>query len=254
MQETPLLVGLGFALCAASLAAAEDAPPPQGWSGKGELGFVDAKGNTNAETIDAKLGLSDQIGVWKHSLSVDVLEAKTNDVTSANRKDATWQTNYDLSKQSYVYGSFAYIDDQFSGFAYQATLTAGYGRKFIDSAATKFSIQIGAGYGQLQPETPIKNALGTVIGEDKGNKESAAVVQGEAKFEHALTSTTKLLEDLKVTYADINTYLQNDLAVQVKISTKLALSVAYGVRRNSDPPAGSKATDTLSTVNLVYSF
>lgn len=254
MQGTPLLVIFGFALCAAGSAAADDAPPPQGWSGKGELGFVDAKGNTNAETIDAKLGLSDQIGPWKHSLNVDVLDAKSNDVTSANRKDATWQTNYDLSKLSYVYGSFSYIDDQFSGFAYQANLTAGYGRKFIDSAATKFAVQLGAGYGQLQPETPIKNALGTVIGEDKGNKESAAVVQGEAKFEHALTSTTKLLEDLKVTYADINTYLQNDLGVQVKINTKLALSVAYELRHNSAPSAGTKATDTLSTVNLVYSF
>ena len=63
-----------------------------------------------------------------------------------------------------------------------------------------------------------------------------------------------MLEDLKVTYANINTYLQNDLAVQVKISTKLALSVAYEVRHNTDPPAGNKATDTLSTVNLVYSF
>jgi putative salt-induced outer membrane protein len=254
MQGTPRLVVLGFALLAAGVAAADDAPPPQGWSGKGELGFVDARGNTDAETIDAKLGLSDQIGPWKHSLNVDVLDAKTNNVTSANRKDATWQSNFDLSKQSYVYGSLSYIDDQFSGFAYQANATVGYGRKFVDTASTKLSVQLGAGYGQLQPETPVKNTLGAVIGEDKAPKENAAVVQGEAKFEHALSATTKILEDLKVTYADVNTYLQNDLALQVKINNKLALSVAYEVRHNTNPPEGTKATDTLSTVNLVYSF
>lgn len=93
-----------------------------------------------------------------------------------------------------------------------------------------------------------------MIGEIKGAKENAGVVQGEFKFEHAFTVTTKVLEDLKVTYADINTHIQNDLALQVKISTKLALSVAYGVRHNTNPTAGIRATDTLSTVNMVYSF
>jgi putative salt-induced outer membrane protein len=237
---------VGLALCAAGIATADDAPPPQGWSGKGELGFVDAKGNTNADTFDAKLGLADQVGPWKHSLAVDVLEAKTSGVTSANRKDATFQSNYDLTKASFVFGSVAYVDDQFSGFAYQANVTGGYGRKFIDTARDQIH---GAarriGYGQLQPETPVTNSSGVVIGETKLAKENAGVVQGEAKFEHAFTATTKLLEDLKVTYADVNTYIQNDLALQVKISTKLALSVAYGVRHNTNPPPGTKSTDTL---------
>jgi len=254
MQGKPTVVIAILALCAAGIAVADDAPPPQGWSGKGELGVVEAKGNTNADTVNAKLGLADQVGPWKHTLTVNLLEAKTNNVTSANRKDAAWQTNYDFTKESFVYGNVSYIDDQFSGFAYQANATVGLGHKFIDSGATKLTMQLGAGFGQLQPETPITNPEGNVIGEVKGAKENAGVVQGEIKFEHAFTVTTKVLEDLKVTYADINTYIQNDLALQVKISTKLALSLAYGVRHNTNPTTGTRATDTLSTVNMVYSF
>jgi putative salt-induced outer membrane protein YdiY len=40
----------------------------------------------------------------------------------------------------------------------------------------------------------------------------------------------------------------------VKISTKLALALGYGVKENTEPPAGLKKVDTISTVNLQYSF
>ena len=46
----------------------------------------------------------------------------------------------------------------------------------------------------------------------------------------------------------------NALAVSVKISTKLALSVGYAIQDNSKPPEGAKKLDTLETVNIVYSF
>ena len=32
------------------------------------------------------------------------------------------------------------------------------------------------------------------------------------------------------------------------------LSVGYGIRHNSDPPAGAKKTDQLTTLNLVYNI
>jgi putative salt-induced outer membrane protein YdiY len=38
------------------------------------------------------------------------------------------------------------------------------------------------------------------------------------------------------------------------MSTKLALSVGYGVSDNTKPPAPLKKVDTVTTVNLVFSF
>ena len=49
-----------------------------------------------------------------------------------------------------------------------------------------------------------------------------------------------------------NNFLQNEIGLAVKMSDRLALSLAYAVRHNTDPPAGFKKTDTLSTLNLVY--
>ena len=49
-----------------------------------------------------------------------------------------------------------------------------------------------------------------------------------------------------------NTFVQNDIALQVKINGVLALAVGYSVRHNTDPQVGFEKTDTLSTINLVY--
>jgi putative salt-induced outer membrane protein len=255
MRLIDRILAAGLVLCPIAIVHADDPPPPpQGWTGKGELGFVDAKGNTDSNTLNAKLGLSDQVGPWKHSLTVDVIKGSTNGLTAVDHKDATWQSNYDLTTADYVFGNLTYINDQLSGYRYQANGTVGYGRKLIFTDDTKLTAQLGVGYGQVQPQTPVKDDVGNLIGEIYGTKESSAVVQGEVKLEQVLTDTTKIVDDLKVTYQSIDTYVQNDLALQVKVSSKLALSLGYGLRHNTSVAFGVKATDTLTTVNLVYSF
>ena len=49
-----------------------------------------------------------------------------------------------------------------------------------------------------------------------------------------------------------NTYLQNDLGLEVSISGALAMRVGYQVRHNTDVPAGIEKTDTLTTIGLIY--
>jgi putative salt-induced outer membrane protein len=239
---------------AAAAARADDAPPPQGLSGKGELGFVFARGNTDADTVNAKLGVADTIGDWKHTLQFDVLQARSQGISSANREDATWQSNYNFTGASFAYGSLAYVDDQFSGFVYQRNVTLGAGHKFLDSALDKLAAQAGVGYGQEQPEVLTRNVAGAVIERVKLVSQSAALVQAEIKYEHDFNKTTKIVEDLKANYQSIDTFVQDDLALVVAMTTKLSLSVAFELRHNSAPPLGSTPTDTQTTVNFGYSF
>jgi putative salt-induced outer membrane protein YdiY len=48
--------------------------------------------------------------------------------------------------------------------------------------------------------------------------------------------------------------ITNDLALAVKISTKLALSVGYNIQDNTRPPGDLKKLNTLQTIDLVCSF
>jgi putative salt-induced outer membrane protein len=94
------------------------------WKGKGEAGIVFARGNTDADTINLKLGMSDQIDDWKHSLDLAALRASTNGIKSADRYAAGWQSDYAISKRTFWFGGLRYENDKFSGFDYENLVTA----------------------------------------------------------------------------------------------------------------------------------
>jgi putative salt-induced outer membrane protein YdiY len=48
--------------------------------------------------------------------------------------------------------------------------------------------------------------------------------------------------------------LHDELALTVKMSDKLALSVGYTIIDNTKPPAPLKKLDTTASVNLVFGF
>ncbi len=81
---------------------------------------------------------------------------------------------------------------------------------------------------------------------------SEVVFRSTLDFEHKFTATTSLVDKFIVESGADNTFMQNDISLQVKMTDVLALAVGYGVRHNSNPPVEFKKTDTLTTINLVY--
>jgi putative salt-induced outer membrane protein len=223
-----------------------------GWTGKGELGALLARGNADATSADAKLDVAETTDDWKNALHLAFLYGKNATFTTAQRIEAAWQTNYNFTPRLFVFGAFNGEDDRFSGFVYQTTVSTGLGYKFIDSASTKLTGTLGSGYRRLRPETLVKDPDGQVIERIKGDATSDAVATAGIDYLQQLTQTTRLTDKFLVQPGDTNTAAQNDFAVQVSISNRLALSVGYGLRYNSNPPSGAKTTDQLTTINLVY--
>jgi putative salt-induced outer membrane protein len=154
----------------------------------------------------------------------------------------------------YAFGALRYEDDRFSGFDYQSSVALGVGYKFIDTETTKLAGRAGPGFRSLRQEVLIKDASGAVIQRIPGESQSDAVLTAGVDFMHAFNANTKVIDTFLAEAGSSNTSLQNDLALQVKMSEKLALSAGFGVRNNSKPPAGLKELDTTTTLNLVYGF
>jgi putative salt-induced outer membrane protein len=83
---------------------------------------------------------------------------------------------------------------------------------------------------------------------------SESIGTASVDYLHKFTPTTTLTNKLLVEYGSTNTLAHDEVALTVKMSTKLALSVGYAVTDNTNPPAPLKKVDTLTTVNLVFSF
>lgn len=233
---------------AAVLAAA--APAHADWTGKGEAGLVIASGNTETETANAKLSLEREAGNWKNAFGLAGLYASDEDGATAQRWEVLGQSDYSFSPKSFWFGAARYEKDEFSGFEYQAILSSGLGRKFIDTNRTKFTGTAGVGYKFFETRDAFDEVTGELL--QAGDTDSEVVFRGTLGLDHQLTATTTLVDRLIVEAGADNTFVQNDISLQVKMTDVLALAVGYSVRHNTDPPVGFEKTDTLTTVNLVY--
>lgn len=236
------------ALCA-------EAPPPQDvWTGKGQAGLVASQGNTVARTGNAALDLGLLDGPWTHALHLEALYAQSNGIASGERWGALWQSNYDLSPTLYTFGAVRYERDLFSGFNYQGSIAGGVGYKIYDTDGLKLSVQAGPGYRRERPQTLTKDAAGDVIARSLGQATGSAILSAGIDYSQVLTPTTTLSDKVLVETGGGNTLLTNALALSVKMSTRLALSLGYNIQNNSSPPPGLKKLDSIETVNLVFSF
>jgi putative salt-induced outer membrane protein len=243
----------GALLLGPLVAVADDLP--QGWSGKGQAGYVMSRGNSDTDAANAKLDLYLLRNDWKHNLQLDGLFGRSAGITSAERWDARLQSDYAITKRLFTFGALTYEDDRFSGFQYQASGSAGLGYKFIDSDSTKLAVQGGVGYRSLRAELLIKDSNGAVTQRiPLPPTESEVVGTAGLDFSHQFNSSTKLIDKLNTESGSSNTSLRNDLALEVKMSKKLSLAAGYSVLHNSKPPAGLKTTDTITTLNVVYAF
>ena len=256
----PLITAILVA-SASSAALADDAPPPppqDTWFGKGQIGFLESKGNSNAESINGNVDTSRIDGAWKNEIILVALYGKNNGIVSAERYEAREQTNYDFTPRTFAFGGLRYEHDLFDGFQYQASATAGLGYKFIDGKDTTLSAQIGAGFRQIRPEILLTASSGEVTARYPQDTTRSGIGTAEVDFMHKFSSTTTLTDKYYMEAGAGNTMLQNNLQLAVKMTTKLALAVGYQVIDNTNPPPGSmpplKKVDQLTTVNLQYAF
>ena len=251
----PRLAAVGLLLVSGASVRADDTPPPMGvWTGKGQAGYLDSRGNSNGESANASLDMARFDGAWKNALYVGGLYGVSNGITSAERWEARWQSNYDINPKLFTFGALRYEHDLFSGFEYQASGSAGMGYKIIGTDATKLTAQLGVGYRQLRPEALEKNASGAVIERIPQASQGDAVLTAEVNYQQNLTTSTSLSNKFLMEYGSNDTLFTDDIALTVKMSTKLALGVGYGLQDNTRPPAGLKTLDTVTSINLVYAF
>lgn len=198
MEFSPLTRVARGAIAAGVAALCMSLPAHAGWTGKGEGGLLLARGNSESTSANAKLDVADEQDGWKNSLFLAGLYGKNASFATAQRIEARYELDRKISDRLYAFGALRGERDLFSGFDYQATLSAGLGYKVIDSDTTKLAGTFGVGYRRLRPEQLIKDPSGQVIERIKGDASGNAVATAGLNFEHQVTKTTKLLDKLLV--------------------------------------------------------
>ncbi len=243
------LVHIGIAAAAVLAHLSWASPAHAQWTMKAEAGAVAARGNTTNDSFNAKLDVTREFETWKHQIGLSAVYQSDETGATGQRWQARGQSDYNFHPKGFWFGSARYEEDRFSGFEYQSTYGTGLGWRFFDDPVTKFSIQLGVGYKVFRTRGTLAADEVTFI---PGVRQEDLIAQFSADFERQLTDTTKIVNQFLVESGDNNTFVQNEVRLQVKILQSLALAVGYTVRYNTDPPSGFEEMDTLTTLNLVY--
>src|SRR6185295_11661039 len=205
----------------AAVAAALVAVPAHAqWKTKGELGGSIARGNSESESVNGAIEITYTRDKWEHVAGFAGNYGDDGTIATAQRWEVRGQSNYTFNEKAYWFGAARYEDDRFSSFDSQASLSTGLGYKFNDTERTKFRVQGGPGYRYANVR-------------ETGETEDGVIFRGDVDYEHQLTDTTKIVDKFLVERGSENTYLQNDLGIEVTIMGALGLRVGFHVPHNT---------------------
>jgi putative salt-induced outer membrane protein len=226
-------------LLSTSAANAAATTPEAGWQPSAELGIVNTTGNSDTTSINGRFGLSGESDAWTHDYALSGLRSENEDELAANRLEFAGKTARRLTPRSYLGAAGRYEHDDFGAYSEQSTLALNYGLHALRAEDVTLLFEGGPGLRRAELA-------------DTGEHEEAALLRGFADYEHQFTESARFFNTTLVEASGDNTFVQNDIGVAVSINRSLALKAALQARHNSTVPAGSEATDTLTSVNIVW--
>lgn len=204
------------------------------------MGFLNTTGNTDARTLNAKALALYKQGPWTHIARAAALTAQKDKVTTDERYNAGYKLTYDFTPHDYAFGSLDYDNDRFAGIIERRTEAVGYGRRLLTGPKHTLDAEIGAGATQQKLAT--------------NEHEDSLVGLFNAKYQWLISDTSSFTQTLKVEKARDNTFINPVSTLKLVIAGQLFTTLGYEIRTNTDVPAGTRKTDTLTSVNLGYSF
>ena len=233
-MKKPLILALAACLAAPAASAVE------GFSGEASLGFLNTTGNTRTRSLNGKLSVGYQTLAWTHSGRLAALSAQQDGVTTDERYSAGYKGTFEITQFDYFFGSVDYDNDRFAGVTERVTEGLGYGRHLLRGPTHLLDAELGVGATQQKLAT--------------GERNNSLVGLFNAKYQWQISETSGFKQTLKVEWAKDNTFINPVSELKLVIAGKLFTTIGYEVRTNTQVPAGTAKTDTLTSVNLGYSF
>lgn len=211
-----------------------------------ELGATVTTGNTESTSVKGRLDMKHELGNWENQYLLEALYKEDDGEETGKRYYGLVQGNYTLSDKDYIFINTNHEIDPFTGFDSTTIASAGYGRKFIDTEKTLFSIEVGPGYRykRLDDESALEAGY---------DSESSWIGHGVMNFETKISDSAKFKQMFVADVGD-NFEGRSETSVTANIIGALAMKFAVVVRYNSEPLEDTKSTDTETNMTLLYSF
>lgn len=217
------------------------------WSGSVEAGLVETSGNTEETTISGEADVTRDWNDWRQNALLQSRYAEQSGNRTAERYTASTQLDYKFNPNDFVFVRGRYDNDDFSGYQFQASTAAGYGRRLWIEGNSYFDLSTGLGYRYAKFDQPDP---------EEGDEREAVIGRLAGDFRYQLSETAHFRQEAEteVSLGDGEAMSRSVTALQANVNSALALKLSYTVEHDSNPPASAERTDTITAVTLLYGF
>ena len=220
------------------------------WTGEGELGAFQSSGNTESVGVAAALRL-DREGIdWTHSIRLRADYQRQNGSTSREQFAASYEPRWQFDENIFAYGLAQYERDRIQGFSSRYSVSGGLGYRILDNPKLKLSLKAGPAYRVTDfTDGTSADRLAGLVGID---------------FDWQMLDRLKLTQDVEalaetggeatLIFDGANTTINLVTGLDFRVSNRLRSRLSNKVEYDSNPPAGSEGTDTLTRATLIYGF
>lgn len=228
---------------AATTAAGTDTPatPTEAaWKGVVDAGITDVAGNTRSRTLLGSSRLEGKHGAFSHLLEASGKNISESSLRTAEQYRVAGKESWNMSEADYLFGYLSWDKDRFNGYEWQLTAAAGYGRKLLHDDRHTLAMEAGPGY--RHDELPNSDT------EDHG------LLRAAAQYDLVIAENSHFLQRLEGEFSEDDTLTRSLTELGYRLNASLLLSASLEIRRNDNPPAGTRNSDRTTAIKLGWTF
>lgn len=211
------------------------------WKGEAGAGLLATSGNSETESLNGKLVLDYIHERWKNSFTAIAINSGDEEGRTAERYSAGNKLDYSFTERDYIFGALDWEKDLFGGYRERTSEVVGYGRRILTGPVHTLEAEIGAGARQTEEQ-------------DTGIDENEAIGRVGGKYGWILSETSAFAQSLKVESGSSNTFTEAVSELKLSVVGNVFAAISFTWRNNSDVPADTDKTDTVTAVSLSYAF
>ena len=236
-----LLAASSLAVVLAAVAHAQAVPPKTSFTG--DLGYVNASGNTEFATLSVGDRIVHTRGPWTFTQLAGFVRGTTKDSVTARAFRASLRVDHSIGNSLSVFAGVSNEMNKFAGFKSRSDEFGGLSWKVIRSSTDTLAIDGGVGYTQQKD----------VDGTDK----SFGSMRTAEAYKHVFSARAYFLQlaEYVPSFGDKEgNRINSESAIVAPVSSHIGVKVNYSIRYASKPPTGFGTTDRVLTMGLQISF
>lgn len=241
-----------------ALAAAQQTapPPPPPWSGEASVGIVATSGNSRTQSANARLEVIYAEEKYRNTFHAAALQASStqlNELTGVEEEKVTGErytvgdkADFLFTEKNYAFLQLEYEKDLIGPIRERTSETLGYGRKVLTGPEHTLELELGAGFRQTESQITTSALV--------AETEDDAIGRGRFAYRWNFRDESFAGETFKVESGESNTFMESVTELKLALVGQLFALASYTVRQNTDVPAGTHKTDTVTSFSLGWTF